>query len=182
MSWSLRLVSLSLWPPSPSMSSSASCREARWGPWDWPTTSAASSGSCRVQQYTSRRLQVDVLRHLHALSLRWHLGRKTGEVLRVMDRGTQSINNRLSYLLFNIFPTLVDIGIAIIFFVVAFDVWFGLIVFATMFSYVLFTIAITEWRTKFRRDMNERDNAARAKAVDSLLNFETVKYYGAEIY
>ena len=136
----------------------------------------------RVQQYTSRRLQVDVLRHLHALSLRWHLGRKTGEVLRVMDRGTQSINNLLSYLLFNIFPTFVDIGIAIIFFVVAFDVWFGLIVFATMFSYVLFTIAITEWRTKFRRDMNERDNAARAKAVDSLLNFETVKYYGAEIY
>lgn len=136
----------------------------------------------RVQQFTSRRLQVDVLQHLHSLSLRWHLGRKTGEVLRVMDRGTQSINNLLSYLLFNIFPTLVDIGIAIIFFVVAFDGWFGLIVFTTMLGYILFTIYITEWRTKFRRDMNERDNAARAKAVDSLLNFETVKYYGAESY
>ena len=136
----------------------------------------------RVQQFTSRRLQVNVLSHLHSLSLRWHLGRKTGEVLRVMDRGTQSINNLLSYLLFNIAPTLVDIAIAIVFFIVAFDIWFGLIVFTTMFSYVLFTIAITEWRTKFRRDMNERDNAARAKAVDSLLNFETVKYYGAESY
>ena len=136
----------------------------------------------RVQQYTSRRLQVDVLRHLHSLSLRWHLGRKTGEVLRVMDRGTQSINNLLSYLLFNIAPTLVDIGIAVVFFVVAFDAWFGLIVFTTMMGYILFTIYITEWRTKFRRDMNERDNAARAKAVDSLLNFETVKYYGAEGY
>ena len=136
----------------------------------------------RVQQFTSRKLQVDVLSHLHSLPLRWHLGRKTGEVLRVMDRGTQSINNLLSYLLFNVAPTLVDIGIAIIFFVVAFDIWFGLIVFTTMFCYILFTISITEWRTKFRRVMNERDNAARAKAVDSLLNFETVKYYGAESY
>ena len=136
----------------------------------------------RVQQYASRRLQVDVLSHLHSLSLRWHLGRKTGEVLRVMDRGTQSINNLLSYLLFNIAPTLVDIAIAVVFFVIAFDAWFGLIVFTTMLSYILFTIHITEWRTKFRRDMNERDNAARAKAVDSLLNFETVKYYGAESY
>ena len=136
----------------------------------------------KVQQFTSRRLQVDVLRHLHALSLRWHLGRKTGEVLRVMDRGTQSINNLLSYLLFNIAPTLVDIAVAIVYFVVVFDAWFGLIVFTTMLSYILFTIYITEWRTKFRRDMNERDNAARTKAVDSLLNFETVKYYGAEAY
>ena len=136
----------------------------------------------RVQQYTTRAMQVDLFTHLHALSLRWHLGRKTGEVLRVMDRGTQSINNLLSYILFNIVPTLVDIGIAVIYFVVAFDAWFGLIVFVTMMAYILCTIHITEWRTKFRRDMNERDNATRAKAVDSLLNFETVKYYGAESY
>ena len=136
----------------------------------------------RVQQYTTRAMQVDLFTHLHALSLRWHLGRKTGEVLRVMDRGTQSINNLLSYILFNIVPTLVDIGIAVIYFVIAFDAWFGLIVFVTMMAYILFTINITEWRTKFRRDMNERDNATRAKAVDSLLNFETVKYYGAESY
>ena len=136
----------------------------------------------RVQQYTSRRLQVDLLDHLHSLSLRWHLGRKTGEVLRVMDRGTQSINNLLSYVLFSIAPTLVDIAIAIVYFVVAFSAWFGLIVFLTMVAYILFTISITEWRTKFRRVMNEKDNFARAKAVDSLLNFETVKYYGGEAY
>ena len=136
----------------------------------------------RVQQYTSRALQVDLFTHLHSLSLRWHLGRKTGEVLRVMDRGTQSINNLLSYILFNILPTLVDIAIAVVYFVVAFDGWFGLIVFTTMVGYILFTIYITEWRTKFRREMNELDNATRAKAVDSLLNFETVKYYGAEEY
>ena len=136
----------------------------------------------RVQQYTTRTMQVDLFKHLHALSLRWHLGRKTGEVLRVMDRGAQSINNLLSYILFNIVPTLVDIGIAVIYFVIAFDAWFGLIVFITMMVYILFTIHITEWRTKYRRAMNVRDNATRAKAVDSLLNFETVKYYNAEQY
>ena len=75
----------------------------------------------------------------------------TGEVLRVMDRGSQSITSLLSYILFNIAPTLVDIGIAVIYFVVAFDGWFGLIVFLTMVSYILFTISITEWRTKYRR-------------------------------
>ena len=134
----------------------------------------------QVQQFTSRTLQVDLFTHLHNLSLRWHLGRKTGEVLRVMDRATQSINNLLSYVLFNIAPTLVDIGIAVVYFVIAFDGWFGLIVFITMIGYILFTIYITEWRTKYRRIMNEKDNATKAKAVDSLLNFETVKYYGAE--
>ena len=134
----------------------------------------------QVQQYTSRALQVDLFTHLHSLSLRWHLGRKTGEVLRVMDRATLSINNLLNYVLFNVVPTLVDIGIAVVYFVIAFDGWFGLIVFTTMISYILFTIYITEWRTKYRRVMNERDNATKAKAVDSLLNFETVKYYGAE--
>lgn len=76
------------------------------------------------------------LRHLHGLSLRWHLGRKTGEVLRVMDRGTDSINNLLNYILFSIAPTLVDIMIAVIFFVSAFNKWFGLIVFSTMVLYI----------------------------------------------
>lgn len=136
----------------------------------------------RVQQYTSRTCQVNLFSHLHELSLRWHLGRKTGEVLRMMDRGTQSINNLLSYVLFNILPTLVDITIAIVYFTSAFNAWFGLIVFLTMSFYIAFTIWTTEWRTKFRRDMNNLDNETRAKAVDSLLNFETVKYYNAERY
>lgn len=99
-----------------------------------------------------------------------------------MDRGTDSINNLLSYILFNIAPTIVDIVVAVVYFVIAFDGWFGLIVFTTMMAYLLFTIHVTEWRTKFRRVMNERDNEARAKSVDSLLNFETVKYYGQEQY
>eukprot|EP00118_Oscarella_pearsei_P015913 m.147785 g.147785 ORF g.147785 m.147785 type:complete len:849 (+) comp38477_c0_seq18:131-2677(+) len=135
-----------------------------------------------VQQYTSRRIQVDLFQHLHNLSLRWHLSRKTGEVLRIMDRGTQSVNNILNYVLFNIVPTIVDIIIAIVFFVVAFNAWFGLIVFVTMVLYLTATIVVTEWRTKYRRGMNQLDNETRQKAVDSLLNFETVKYYGAEEY
>ena len=136
----------------------------------------------KVQQYTSRTMQIQLFSHLHSLSLRWHLGRKTGEVLSVMDRGTNSINNLLSYIIFNILPTFADIGVAIVYFVIAFDAWFGLIVFITMLFYLLATIGITEWRTKYRRDMNELQNETKAKAVDSLLNFETVKYYGAEDY
>ncbi|BES91756.1 ABC transporter transmembrane region [Nesidiocoris tenuis] len=135
-----------------------------------------------VQQYTTREVEVELFSHLHKLSLRWHLSRKTGEVLRVMDRGTDSINSLLSYILFNIFPTITDIIVAIVFFCSYFNIWFGLIVFATMTIYILATICITEWRTKFQRRMNLADNAAKARSVDSLLNFETVKYYGAERY
>nr|CAD7409754.1 unnamed protein product [Timema poppensis] len=125
---------------------------------------------------------VALFRHLHSLSLRWHLSRKTGEVLRVMDRGTDSINNLLNYILFSIVPTIVDILIAVIYFVSSFNGWFGLIVFTTMLLYIVATIMITEWRTKFQRSMNLADNAQKARSVDSLLNFETVKYYGAEDY
>lgn len=89
-----------------------------------------------VQQYTEREIQVDLFRHLHSLSLRWHLQRKTGEVLRVMDRGTDSINNLLNYIVFQIGPTLIDITVACVFFVYAFNWWFGLIVFLTMFLYI----------------------------------------------
>ncbi|XP_074036436.1 ABC transporter ATP-binding protein/permease Hmt-1 isoform X1 [Leptinotarsa decemlineata] len=136
----------------------------------------------RIQQYTTREVEVELFRHLHSLSLRWHLGRKTGEVLRVMDRGTDSINNLLNYIIFSIFPTIVDIIIAVVYFIAAFNIWFGLIVFVTMILYIVLTITITEWRTKFQRRMNLADNETRARSVDSLLNFETVKYYGAEQY
>ena len=133
-----------------------------------------------VQQFTSRMIQLDVFAHLHSLSLRWHLSRKTGEILRAMDRGTTSITGILNYLIFSILPTFADLGVAIVYFVIAFDAWFGLIVFLTMSSYILVTIGMAEWRTKYRREMNLLDNEARTKAVDSLLNFETVKYYNAE--
>ncbi|EDW26052.1 GL10057 [Drosophila persimilis] len=102
----------------------------------------------RVQQYTTREIEIDLFRHLHQLSLRWHLQRKTGEVLRVMDRGTDSINNLLNYIVFSITPTILDLLVAVAFFIYAFNWWFGLIVFLTMFLYIASTIAITEWRTK----------------------------------
>lgn len=136
----------------------------------------------RVQQYTTREIEIDLFRHLHQLSLRWHLQRKTGEVLRIMDRGTDSINNLLNYIVFSITPTILDLLVAVVFFIYAFNWWFGLIVFLTMFLYIASTIAITEWRTKYQRRMNLADNEQRARSVDSLLNFETVKYYGAEGY
>ncbi|XP_036808361.1 ATP-binding cassette sub-family B member 6, mitochondrial isoform X4 [Oncorhynchus mykiss] len=136
----------------------------------------------RVQQYTNRVVQVRLFGHLHSLSLRWHLGRRTGDVLRSIDRGTSSINTLLSYIVFSIFPTIADIVISIIYFITYFNAWFGLIIFVCMFLYLTLTIIITEWRTKYRRDMNTQDNNAKSKAVDSLLNFETVKYYNAENY
>ncbi|XP_063595546.1 ATP-binding cassette sub-family B member 6-like [Penaeus indicus] len=135
-----------------------------------------------VQQYTSREVQIQLFSHLHNLSLRWHLSRKTGEVLRVMDRGTNSINTLLQYIIFNILPTVIDIIVAVIYFTAAFNYWFGIIVFVTMATYLAITIIMTEWRTKYRRNMNLADNEQRARGVDSLLNFETVKYYGAEDY
>ncbi|ALC45884.1 Hmt-1, partial [Drosophila busckii] len=136
----------------------------------------------RVQQYTTREIEIDLFRHLHQLSLRWHLQRKTGEVLRIMDRGTDSINNLLNYIVFSITPTILDLIVAVIYFIYAFDWWFGIIVFLTMIMYIASTIVITEWRTQYQRRMNLADNEQRARSVDSLLNFETVKYYGAEHY
>uniref|UniRef100_A0A673L019 ATP-binding cassette sub-family B member 6 n=1 Tax=Sinocyclocheilus rhinocerous TaxID=307959 RepID=A0A673L019_9TELE len=127
----------------------------------------------RVQQYTNRVVQVRLFAHLHSLSLRWHLGRRTGDVLRSIDRGTSSINSLLSYIVFSIFPTIADIVIAIVYFISNFNAWFGLIIFVCMTLYLTLTIVITEWRTKYRRDMNTQDNNAKSKAVDSLLNFET---------
>eukprot|EP00041_Stephanoeca_diplocostata_P034068 m.1143203 g.1143203 ORF g.1143203 m.1143203 type:complete len:915 (+) comp24457_c0_seq16:87-2831(+) len=135
-----------------------------------------------VQQYTSRSIRVRLFKHFHDQDLKWHLSRKTGEVLRMMERGSDSINNLLSYVIFNIAPTLIDIGIAVVYFTTAFGVYYGIIVFTTMALYIWVTIAVTEWRTKFRRTMNTFDNAIRQKATDSLLNAETVKLYSGEKY
>lgn len=90
----------------------------------------------RIQQYTTREIEVALFSHLHGLSLRWHLARKTGEVLRVMDRGTDSINNLLNYIIFSIAPTIIDILIAVGFFITTFNLWFGLIIFVTMSLYI----------------------------------------------
>lgn len=90
----------------------------------------------RIQQYSTREIEVELFAHLHSLSLRWHLSRKTGEVLRIMDRGTDSINNLLNYILFSIVPTIVDILVAVVFLSITFNWYFGLIVFATMVLYI----------------------------------------------
>uniref|UniRef100_T1JKF5 ATP-binding cassette sub-family B member 6 n=1 Tax=Strigamia maritima TaxID=126957 RepID=T1JKF5_STRMM len=136
----------------------------------------------KVSQYTDRETEINLFTHLHSLALRWHLTRKTGEVLKVVDRGVQSLDTFLSYLIFNIFPTITDIIIAIVYLATAISGWFGLILFITMVIYLTVTIAITEWRTKYRREMNKLSNDMETIAVDSLLNFETVKYYTAEDY
>ncbi|PIC42806.1 hypothetical protein B9Z55_009764 [Caenorhabditis nigoni] len=133
-----------------------------------------------IQQYTTRELEVELFKHLHSLSLRWHLSRKTGQVLRVMDRGTSSVNNILNYILFNVVPTIADIITAVIFFFSAFNAYFGLVVFGTMVLCLAVTISITEWRTQYIREANEKDNATSAIVTDSLINYETVKYYGNE--
>ncbi|CAH8846417.1 unnamed protein product [Trichobilharzia szidati] len=133
-----------------------------------------------VDQFSTRELSVVLFSHIQRLSLKWHLSRKTGEVLRVMDRGTASISNILSYLIFNILPTILDVIIGVIYFVTAFNAWYGLLVFITMLIYLVCTVLVTEWRAKFRREMNNLDNQKSAKAVDAVLNFETVKYYNAE--
>jgi len=134
----------------------------------------------KIQQFITRETQLGLFQHLHSLSLRWHTSRKTGEVLRIMDRGTSSINSLMSYLVFNIFPTIADVIIAIVYFTVVFNIWFGVIILVTMVLYLSFTILITEWRTKYRRLMNTADNEQRTVSVDSLLNAETVKYFSME--
>ncbi|KAJ2007439.1 ATP-binding cassette-type vacuolar membrane transporter Hmt1 [Coemansia thaxteri] len=133
-----------------------------------------------VGQATTKRISVAMFEHLHKLSLRFHVGRKTGEILRVQDRGVTSVVSLLSSILFNIIPTLVDIVLACYFFSVMFDLYFGTIVLTTMVSYLGITILLTGWRSRYRRLSNYLDNEMEARAVDSLLNFETVKYYNAE--
>ena len=103
-----------------------------------------------VQQFTTLEIQVGLFQHLHNLSLRWHTSRKTGEVLRVMDRGTNSINSLMQYLVFSILPTIADIIIAIVYLGVALNIWFGLIILVTMVMYLASTIIITDWSSRGR--------------------------------
>ncbi|KAJ1934401.1 ATP-binding cassette-type vacuolar membrane transporter Hmt1, partial [Linderina pennispora] len=133
-----------------------------------------------VGQDTTKRISVAMFEHLHRLSLRFHVGRKTGEILRVQDRGVTSVVSLLTSVLFNIIPTIADIVLACYLFSAMFDLYFGTIVLATMSSYLAVTILLTDWRTRYRRLSNWLDNEMEARAVDSLLNFETVKYYNAE--
>ncbi len=134
----------------------------------------------RVAQRAIRTLGLQVFRHLHALSLRFHLARQTGGLTRSIERGTKGIETLLQYMLFNILPTLFEIGLVCVILWRLFDWRFAAATFVTVALYITYTLMITEWRTKYRRQMNEVDSEANTKAIDSLLNYETVKYFGNE--
>ncbi|MBP2291813.1 ABCB family ABC transporter ATP-binding protein/permease [Azospirillum rugosum] len=133
-----------------------------------------------VAQRTIRKVALSVFQHLHALSLRFHLERQTGGLTRSLERGTRAIEALLRYALFSIVPTLVEIALVCIILWRMFNGWFALATFVTVFGYIAYTFFVSEWRIQFRRAMNETDSKANTKAVDSLLNYETVKYFGNE--
>jgi ATP-binding cassette subfamily B protein len=136
----------------------------------------------RVTQRAVRNIALKVFRHLHALSLRFHLNRQTGGVTRDIERGTRGISTLISYTLFSILPTLVEISLVLGYLSLQYDIWFSVITIIALSVYILFTVLVTEWRTHFRRTMNDLDSKANVRAIDSLLNYETVKYFGNEEY
>lgn len=136
----------------------------------------------KVTQRAVRTIALRVFRHLHALSLRFHLNRQTGGVTRDIERGTRAVSSLVSYALFSIVPTLLEISLVLVYLSTHYDIWFSVITFGALVTYIIFTITVTEWRTHFRRTMNELDSKAHTKAIDSLLNYETVKYFGNEEY
>ena len=134
----------------------------------------------KVGQQAVRSVALQTFRHLHALALRFHLARRTGGLSRAIERGTKGIDFLLRFSLFNVLPTLFEIVMVSVILVVAYDVWFGLVTFVSVVGYIGYTFMITEWRIKLRREMNRSDAEASTRAIDSLLNFETVKYFGNE--
>jgi ATP-binding cassette, subfamily B, heavy metal transporter len=136
----------------------------------------------KVAQRAMRRVALEVFHHLHALSLRFHLERQTGGLTRDIERGTRGISTLLSFMVFSVLPTLLEIALVTGFLIYKFDIWFGVITVGALILYVALTFTISEWRTAHRRQMNEMDSKANTKAIDSLLNYETVKYFGNEQY
>ena len=136
----------------------------------------------KVTQRAVRKVALSVFRHLHALSLRFHLDRQTGGVTRDIERGSRGISTLMSFMLFSVIPIILEITLVTILLAKKFDIWFVVITLSAILFYIIATISITEWRTVHRRDMNEMDSKANTKAIDSLLNYETVKYFGNEEY
>jgi ATP-binding cassette subfamily B protein len=134
----------------------------------------------KATQGAARSIALQTFEHLHALSLRFHLERQTGGMTRDIERGVRGIESLISFSLFSIVPTLLEVALVLSILAVKFDMWFAWITLAALALYITFTILVTEWRTKFRREANEFDSAAHSKAVDSLLNYETVKYFNNE--
>lgn len=136
----------------------------------------------KVGQHAVRQIALTTFRHLHSLSLRFHMERKTGGLSRIIERGTRGIDFLLRFMLFNILPTLLEIFLITGIFWVKFGLSYAAVTLTCLISYIYFTASITDWRLKFRREMNDQDTKANTKAVDSLLNFETVKYFTNEAW
>jgi len=134
----------------------------------------------KATEGTARSISLQVFRHLHALSLRFHLERQTGGMTRDIERGTRAVHSLISYSLYSIVPTLIEVTLVLTLLAIKFDVWFAWITLIALVFYIGFTISVTEWRTKFRKEMNELDSTAHSRAIDSLLNYETVKYFNNE--
>ncbi|MFZ3125933.1 MAG: ABC transporter ATP-binding protein/permease [Acidovorax sp.] len=134
----------------------------------------------KATQGAARSIALQTFEHLHALSLRFHLERQTGGMTRDIERGVRGIESLISFTLFNIGATLIEVFMVLSILAVRFDAWFAWITLAALALYITFTVLLTEWRTQFRRQANEFDSAAHSKAVDSLLNYETVKYFNNE--
>jgi ATP-binding cassette subfamily B protein len=136
----------------------------------------------RVAQHAMHMIALETFKHLHRLSLRFHLDRQTGGLSRAIERGTQGIDNLLHYMLFQIVPTLLEMALVCAVLWKLYDVWFAAATFAAIVAYVGFTLIVTQWRTAFRQQMVEAEGEANTKAIDSLLNYETVKYFGNEAH
>jgi ATP-binding cassette subfamily B protein len=136
----------------------------------------------KATQGAARSIALSTFEHLHALSLRFHLERQTGGMTRDIERGVRGIEALISYSLYSILPTLIEVALVLGILAVKFDAWFAGITLAALGIYIVFTVTVTEWRTQFRRQANEFDSAAHTKAVDSLLNYETVKYFNNEAF
>jgi len=134
----------------------------------------------KATEGASRSISLQVFRHLHALSLRFHLERQTGGMTRDIERGTRAVHSLISYSLYSIVPTLIEVTLVLTLLAVKFDVWFAGITIIALVVYISFTVVMTEWRTQFRKQMNELDSSAHSRAIDSLLNYETVKYFNNE--
>jgi ABC-type transport system involved in Fe-S cluster assembly fused permease/ATPase subunit len=134
----------------------------------------------KATQGAARRIALETFQHLHALSLRFHLERQTGGMTRDIERGVRGIESLISYSLFSIVPTLIEVVLVLTILGVKFDAWFAWITLIALSLYIVFTVSVTEWRTKYRKQANEFDSAAHTKAIDSLLNYETVKYFNNE--
>jgi ATP-binding cassette subfamily B protein len=136
----------------------------------------------KATQGAARSIALETFQHLHALSLRFHLARQTGGMTRDIERGVRGIESLISYSLYSIVPTLIEVALVLSILAIRFDAWFAWITLFALSFYIVFTVNVTEWRTKYRKLANEFDSAAHTKAIDSLLNYETVKYFGNEAF